>query len=124
MTASEALSAALGSVLSDGAAKARALAAESIKDAIALGGDAGERAAAAARGLGTALSDVAAGRLTIEAGRVVSQRYIDALNEVRAGAIEAAQVKAAARAAEGLAIAKDLGFAVLKAAAMAAAAAL
>lgn len=119
MSATKILSDAFTDALRDGGARARRLAENTVKDAIAVGGEAGARAADAAKGLGETMAEVASGRMSADTGKVVAQRYIDALDAVKGGALEAAQVKAAARAKEGLEIVKDLGFALLKAGAVA-----
>lgn len=123
-----ALTDALGQVVAaavkEGGLKAVALAEATVRDAVALGGEAGARAAEAATVLTETLADVAAGRLTPEAGRVIADRALEALDEVKRGAKEAAQRVAAQRARDGLALAKDVGLAALRVALVAGAAAL
>lgn len=124
MTPADALSAILTSTLTDAAPRARSLVDAALKDAQAIGGEAGSKAGACAAALTLILREAAAGRIDGDAAREAADRCFAGLDAVRDGALEAGQRQAAARAREGLALAKDVGLALLRAGLSAAAAAL
>lgn len=114
----------IGSILLVAAPKVRAVVDGALEDAKAIGGEAGKQAALASTVLANALQDAAAGRIDVDVAQEVARRGMAALEAIAAGAAEAGQQKAAARAAQALGIAKDVGLALLKAGISAAAAAL
>lgn len=116
MTApADALAAILSSTLTDAAPKARSLVDAALKDAQEIGGEAGSKAGACAVALTFVLKEAAAGRIDADAASEAASRCFAGLDAVKDGAIEAGQRQAAARAREGLALAKDVGLALLRA---------
>jgi hypothetical protein len=124
MSARGDLADALSGVLASAGPKVADLAQKAVDDAKAIGGAAGAMAAATGTTLAEILRDAAAGRISPDAAREAADRCLDGLSAIKDGTLEAGQVAAAARAREGLAIAKDVGLSLLKAAAIAAAGAL
>ena len=117
MSARSDLADALSGVIATAGPKVADLAQKALDDAKAIGGAAGAVAAGSASTLAGILRDAAAGRISADAAKEATDRCLEALEAVKDGTLEAAQIAAAARAREGLAIAKEAGIAILKAAA-------
>lgn len=114
---SNALSLALDNALSDGAGKAYAIADAAINDLLKVGGEAAKLAGPTAQRMAEAIYQVSTGNMAPDVGAEVIDRYLEALDEVKLGVVEAGEVAAVKRARQGLALAKEVGLALAKAAA-------
>ena len=114
---SNALSLALDNALSDGAGKAYAIADAAINDLLKVGGEAAKLAGPTAQHMAEAIYQVSTGNMAPDVGAEVIDRYLEALDEVKLGVVEAGEVAAVKRARQGLALAKEVGLALAKAAA-------
>jgi len=95
-------------ILSDGRSAGEALLARSIQDLLLVGGEATEHANRIASDMRDILSDIAAGRVEYEDGRMALDRHVSALAMLADGTKEAAAATAIRRSRQALALAGEL----------------